>query len=249
MNDLNPTEVRQSLKSLSSAYFLVLIATVAFILSNEIAAPLDALLLRLGFDIALHGPIRLLAALAVIALFYALVLLPTLGRQYQITDDQIQEVKGLLSRTIRSARLDQVYAVRVEESLLGRLFGYGNVILEYADQGADNIALRGVDSPQTIARLVEYHIDRSSPRSSEQSALSSASSLINELIEEVREMQIARIELQTRIESYLDRREQLDTLQNEVLGGLAERLDQSLPIINEIVPEESVSAERSISQV
>ncbi len=181
-------------------------------------------------------------------LLYSLVALPVLGRQYHVTDDQIQEVRGLFSRTIRSARLDQVYAVRVEESTLGRLFGYGNVVLEYADQSVNNIVLKGVDTPQSIATLVEYHIDRAGLRSNEQVALRSASSLINELIEEVREMHIARIELQTRIEAYLDRREQLDTIQNEVLHELAGRMEHDLPIISEVVPEEPAADGRTISQ-
>ncbi|ADQ00067.1 PH domain-containing protein [Marinobacter adhaerens] len=248
MNESKSTEVRQSLKSLSLAYCLVLAATIFTIFSNNVAVPTEAFLLGFGFDVVLQGSFRVLGLLTVAVLLYSLVALPVLGRQYHVTDDQIQEVRGLLSRTIRSARLDQVYAVRVEESPLGRLFGYGNVVLEYADQSVNNIVLKGVDTPQSIATLVEYHIDRAGLRSNEQVALRSASSLINELIEEVREMHIARIELQTRIEAYLDRREQLDTIQNEVLHELAGRMEHDLPIISEVVPEEPAVGGRTISQ-
>lgn len=112
MNESKSTEVRQSLKSLSLAYCLVLAATIFTIFSNNVAVPTEAFLLGFGFDVVLQGSFRVLGLLTVAVLLYSLVALPVLGRQYHVTDDQIQEVRGLLSRTIRSARLDQVYADR-----------------------------------------------------------------------------------------------------------------------------------------
>lgn len=248
MNDFNLTEVRRSLKSLTLNYIAILCALVFIIFSNQIAVILDTWLAGFGLEVSLAGDLRILAVITTVVSVYGLLLLPVLGRRYEITQRQVREVRGVFFRTLRDIRLERVYGIRIEASLLGRVFGYGDVVLECGDRGCERIAIRGVDAPECIAQMVSHYIDAERMRRSGQQALSSASSLVNELIEEVREMQIARIELQTRIEAYLDRREQLDMLQNEVLQGLASQSDQPPPVISEVVSPYGGSKERPSSQ-
>ncbi len=60
MNESKSTEVRQSLKSLSLVYCLVLAATIFTIFSNNVAVPTEAFLLGFGFDVVLQGSFRVL---------------------------------------------------------------------------------------------------------------------------------------------------------------------------------------------
>ena len=87
MNDSKSTEVRQSLKSLSLAYCLVLAATIFTIFSNTVAVPVEAFLLGFGFDVALQGPLRVLGFFTVAVLLYVLVALPVLGMSMAIYFD------------------------------------------------------------------------------------------------------------------------------------------------------------------
>jgi membrane protein YdbS with pleckstrin-like domain len=45
-----------------------------------------------------------------------------------VTDEQLALVRGSLRRRTAAVRLDRVGAVEVDQSLLGRLFGYGTLI-------------------------------------------------------------------------------------------------------------------------
>ena len=65
-----------------------------------------------------------------------------------VTDDQLAVVRGTLRRRIAAVRLERVGAVEVDQSLLGRLLGYGTLV-------AGPLEITYVPQPRSVYGLVE----------------------------------------------------------------------------------------------
>jgi membrane protein YdbS with pleckstrin-like domain len=65
-----------------------------------------------------------------------------------VTTDKVFVVDGTLRRRARAVRLAAVEAVELEQSLTGRLFGYGTVVV-------GSLALEHVPHPKRFYRLLE----------------------------------------------------------------------------------------------
>ena len=65
-----------------------------------------------------------------------------------MTDDRLALVRGTLRRRTAAVRLERVGAVEVEQSLLGRLLGYGTLI-------AGPLEITYVPQPRSVYGLVE----------------------------------------------------------------------------------------------
>jgi len=83
-----------------------------------------------GFLFSLPSPALIAgAALVVVAAFLALRAVWRWERTHVImTDDRLAVVRGTLRRRTASVRLERVGAVEVDQSLLGRVLGYGTLI-------------------------------------------------------------------------------------------------------------------------
>ncbi len=64
-----------------------------------------------------------------------------------LTSEKLFVVHGVLSRRAAAVRLSRVGAVEVEQSLLGRVLGYGTLI-------AGELEIPYVPSPRDVCRLV-----------------------------------------------------------------------------------------------
>jgi uncharacterized membrane protein YdbT with pleckstrin-like domain len=65
-----------------------------------------------------------------------------------LTDETLAVVRGTFRRRTAAVRLERVGAVEVDQTLLGRLFGYGTVT-------AGPLAITHVPQPRNVYRLVE----------------------------------------------------------------------------------------------
>ena len=65
-----------------------------------------------------------------------------------ITTDQLVVVRGTLRRRTTAVKLDRVGGLRVDESLLGRLLGYGTLV-------AGDLSIEYVPHPWGVCRLVD----------------------------------------------------------------------------------------------
>jgi uncharacterized membrane protein YdbT with pleckstrin-like domain len=89
------------------------------------------------------------AALVVAAALYALRVVWRWERtRVIVTDDQLALVRGTFRRRIAGVNLDRVAAVEVEQSLPGRLLGYGTLI-------AGPLEITFVPQPRNVYGLVE----------------------------------------------------------------------------------------------
>ncbi|MCS7078740.1 MAG: PH domain-containing protein [Chloracidobacterium sp.] len=69
---------------------------------------------------------------------------------YTLTDDKIEVSTGILTKTVRNIPLTKVQDVTVEQTLLQRLLGLGNVVVDSA-AATGKVTLRQVAQPQAIA--------------------------------------------------------------------------------------------------
>lgn len=67
-----------------------------------------------------------------------------------ISGDKLRYELGLLSKTTRTIQLAKIQDVRVDQSLMQRMFGVGNVSIETAGE-ASRLTVRHIDLPQAIA--------------------------------------------------------------------------------------------------
>jgi len=87
----------------------------------------------------------LLASAGFVMLYAYLRILAT---EYIITSTYIYARYGVISRDITQARPETVVAVNVEQGILGRLLGYGNVMFMTPGEGGRGfVVFRGVKDP------------------------------------------------------------------------------------------------------
>jgi uncharacterized membrane protein YdbT with pleckstrin-like domain len=103
-----------------------------------------------GFLISLRSPIPVAGAVLVaVASLLALRAVWKWERTHVIvTDDRLALVRGTLRRRIAAVRLERVGAVEVEQSLLGRVLGYGTLI-------AGPLSITYVPQPRNVYSVVE----------------------------------------------------------------------------------------------
>jgi uncharacterized membrane protein YdbT with pleckstrin-like domain len=103
-----------------------------------------------GFLVSLTWPFPLAgAALVIVAAALALRAVWRWERTHVImTDDQLALVRGTLRRRTAAVRLERVGAVEIDQSLVGRVLGYGTLV-------AGPLEITYVPQPRSVYRLVE----------------------------------------------------------------------------------------------
>ncbi len=86
-----------------------------------------------------------LLALAGSTMLYAY--LRVLATEYVVASTRIYARYGIIARSITQARPEAVVAVNVEQGILGRLLGYGDVMFMTPGEGRGFVVFRGVEDP------------------------------------------------------------------------------------------------------
>lgn len=71
--------------------------------------------------------------------------------RYTLTDTKLEIDEGLISRTTRSVPLRRVQDVTVSTSIMQRLLGYGDVVIENANEDGGRVVLKNINSPRQTA--------------------------------------------------------------------------------------------------
>lgn len=103
---------------------------------------LDWLMRVLGFIIVVFGALHLLGAW-----------LTRITTELAVTNRKVIGKWGLISRRTIEQRLDKVDSIEVEQTILGRILGYGTV--EVRGSGVSMTPLRMIAGPLTFRRRVE----------------------------------------------------------------------------------------------
>ena len=103
--------------------------------------------------IKIHWLISVLAGLSllIIPAFYQLK--RKLVR-YTLTDSKIEIDEGLISRTTRNVPLRTIQDVTVSATVVQRMLGFGNLIIENAGENAGKITLKNINSPKKYADIL-----------------------------------------------------------------------------------------------
>lgn len=70
-----------------------------------------------------------------------------------VTDQRVIAKTGLLSRRVEEVRLRQVESTNVDQGVIGRLMGYGTVVV--AGTGGTRVALTGVGNPMGLRATIQ----------------------------------------------------------------------------------------------
>lgn len=83
-----------------------------------------------------------------------LVYLDWLRLLYVVTDEEIYVKHGLVSRDVTQVRIDRVQNTTFEQSILERIFQFGDVHIYTAGTSTEDLTLRNVPEPQQVTGLL-----------------------------------------------------------------------------------------------
>ena len=129
---------------------------------------------KLGYAAAIVGAFLLVALLAlfssllqspisvviVVLLGLSLLLIPAYFHlknkiiKYTLTDAKVEIDKGLVSHTTRNIPLRTIQDVTVSATAMQRLLGFGNIVIENANEVDEKITLHNINSPKKYADIL-----------------------------------------------------------------------------------------------
>lgn len=135
------------------------------------------LFIKIGYAAAIVGAILLTVLLAMIRVveipwYYSLpvalglLLIPAYYHvkrnmvRYTLTDSKIEIDYGLIARTTRNIPLAKIQDVTVSASILQRLLGFGDVVVENASEVGGTTVLHNINNPRHYADLLLHEMAR-----------------------------------------------------------------------------------------
>lgn len=132
------------------------------------------LLVKIGYLIAIIGAFPLvflihfvssIFGISIPSVFYvllglSLLLIPAYYHfrrnivSYTLTDSKIEIDEGFIFQQSRNIPLRSIQDVSVQSSLLQRLFGYGDILIDNASEDSGRIVLKNVEQPKKYADMV-----------------------------------------------------------------------------------------------
>jgi uncharacterized membrane protein YdbT with pleckstrin-like domain len=128
-----------------------------FIKVGYLAAVLGAVLLTVALNmiqlvnIPLYVSLPLALALLLIPAYYHL---KRNMLRYTLTDSKIEIDYGLIARTTRNIPLAKIQDVTVSASILQRLLGFGDVVVDNASELGGTTILHNINNPRQYADLI-----------------------------------------------------------------------------------------------
>ena len=91
-------------------------------------------------------------------IFIIPVFLRIISRRYRLTSQRLFIERGILSQTIDQTELIRVDDVRVEKTLIDRVFGLGTVSLLSTDVSDRLVVIEGIDNAEKVAEAVRTNM-------------------------------------------------------------------------------------------
>ena len=79
--------------------------------------------------------------------------------RYILTTEEIYQKDGLINRNVAQIRLDRVQNTTYHQSVIERLFSYGDITIYTAGSDTMDITLADVPNPQTVNRRLTEALD------------------------------------------------------------------------------------------
>ena len=133
---------RQHWFTLASAVFLEIIVILAIIILTVLISVMMVLTPPVPTIVILICGLVLLFPLATMIRD----ILDWLNRQYIVTNRRVMQISGVFNKNVTDSSLEKVNDVKMEQSVLGRLFGYGDIEILTASELGVNL-FRRIDDP------------------------------------------------------------------------------------------------------
>ena len=83
---------------------------------------------------------------------------------YYIEDDRLMIKKGLLSTTLHDTLLYRIIDISFKQTLAGKIFGTGNVILKTKADASGEIVLENIAKPLEVRKMLSKLVEESRDR-------------------------------------------------------------------------------------
>jgi uncharacterized membrane protein YdbT with pleckstrin-like domain len=113
--------------------------------------------------VAVVGAMQLGSANPALMPLYGFVLIPLIGwwwqhlvwsnHMYVMTDRRVMQLSGVLNKEVVDSLIDKLNDVKTDQSLLGRMFGYGDIEILTANEGGNNV-FRHIGRPLEFKRAL-----------------------------------------------------------------------------------------------
>lgn len=70
-----------------------------------------------------------------------------------VTNKRVVQKTGIISRKTEEMKLTSIETVEIEQSVFGRMFGYG--VVKVTGRGISDVVFKGVDDPLRVKREIE----------------------------------------------------------------------------------------------
>lgn len=163
LNDEEETRVARPLKTKNDAEereIFTVRPTLIFVQLGYAAAVVSAFILvflmiqfgrHAGIDIPVWLPILAGLALLLIPAFYHI---KSHLLRYTLTDSKIEISRGIVSTHTRNIPLRSIQDVSVSSTIFQRMLGFGNLIIENANETDDKIILQNIRTPKKYADIL-----------------------------------------------------------------------------------------------
>ncbi|HEX2638983.1 MAG TPA: PH domain-containing protein [Pyrinomonadaceae bacterium] len=142
--------ISPTLKFVTAGYVLAVVGAFLVAALYSIAAR------ALGSDAIWPGVILGMSLLLIPAYFHLRQKLVT----YRLTDSTVEIDTGLISRTTQNIPLRRIQDVTVSSTILQRLLGFGDVVIDNASETGGKVVLHNINSPRKYADLMLRQMHR-----------------------------------------------------------------------------------------
>ena len=151
-NNLKIEDVEKEIFSIRPTLMFVKIGYAAAVIGAFLLVALLA-----GFGLLLQSPI---STVVVLLLAVSMLLIPAYFHlknkivKYTLTDAKIEVDRGLISHTTRNVPLRTIQDVTVSATAVQRMLGFGNIVIENANEIDEKITLHNINSPKKYADIL-----------------------------------------------------------------------------------------------
>ncbi|NGM68977.1 PH domain-containing protein [Natronolimnobius sp. AArcel1] len=104
--------------------------------------------------VALFGVVLMIAGLIVAGIQYII----WTNTRYVITSDELYKKYGIISRDVTQFRLDRVQNTSLQQSTVGRVFGYGNLTVYTAGSGEPELTFERTPRPERASSVLNEYL-------------------------------------------------------------------------------------------
>ena len=105
---------------------------------------------------SIHKLFYVIPAVTSLILIGIAPLLKLVFTEYGFTNKRIVVKTGIIGRSTEELKLSKVETVELRQSILGRIFGFGDVVL--SGTGASNLVLKTVSGPIEVKRTIDNQL-------------------------------------------------------------------------------------------